>query len=119
MKQFGPFALRIGIGGLFLITGILKLSNPSGVVGMLDRLGFPGPTFWAWLLILVELVCGASVLVGFKLKWVTVPLAVVLVVAIATNPGGGIMNPLKDASLLAGLVSLWLSGAGAWALDKK
>ena len=119
MKEFGPFALRIGIGGLFLTTGILKITNPSMVVGMLQNMGFPGPAFWAWLLILVELLCGASVLVGFKLKWVTVPLAIVLLVAIATNPTGGLTNPLKDTSLLLGLVSLWLSGPGAWALDKR
>ena len=117
MKEFGPFALRIGIGGIFLTTGIMKIMNPPMVVGMLESMGFPGPTFWAWLLILVEILCGASVLVGFKLKWTTIPLAIVMLVAIST--ASNIMVPLMNAVILSGLVSLWLSGPGTWALSKK
>ncbi len=119
MKEFGPFALRIGIGGLFLTTGILKLMNPSMVTGMLSNLGFPGATFWTWLLILAELLCGVAVLVGFKVKWAVIPLGVVLFVAIVTNPTGGLTNPLKDSVLFISLISLYLSGPGAWALDKR
>ncbi len=117
MKEFGPFALRIGVGGIFVFTGIMKLMNPPMIVGMLENLGFPGPTFWTWLLILAELLCGAAVLTGFKLKWTTIPLAVVLIVAIVT--ADQLMNSVKDAVILSGLVSLWLSGPGAWGLDKK
>lgn len=117
MKEFGPFALRIGVGGIFVFAGIMKLMNPPMVVGMLENLGFPGPSFWAWLLILSELLCGAAVLTGFKLKWTTIPLAVVLIVAIVT--ADQLMNSVKDAVILSGLVSLWLSGPGAWGLDKK
>ncbi len=115
MKEYGPFALRIGVGGIFLFAGIMKLLNPSMVVGMLGNLGFPGPSFWTWLLIIVELVCGAAVLVGFKLKWVTIPLAVVMLVAIVTSE---LAIAVNNVVILSGLVSLWLSGAGAWALSK-
>jgi len=118
MKEYGPFALRIGLGGLFLVAGIMKLMDPSKITGMLGNLGFPGAGFWAWLLILVEIVGGAAVLVGFKLKWVIVPLALVLFVAIVISPGG-MMGSLKDTALLSGLVSLWLSGPGNWALGKR
>ena len=117
MKEFGPFALRIGVGGIFLTTGIMKILNPPMVVGMLENMGFPGPAFWAWLLILAELLCGAAVLVGFKLKWTTIPLAIVMIVAMSTV--GQQMIILNNAVILSGLVSLWLSGPGAWALDKK
>jgi len=88
------------------------------ITGMLSNLGFPGPGFWAWLLILVEIVGGAAVLVGFKLKWVTAPLALILFVAIVISPSG-MMGALKDIALLSGLVSLWFSGPGNWALGKR
>ncbi len=117
MKEYGPFALRIGIGGIFVITGIMKLMNPPMIVGMLESLGFPAPSFWAWLLILVELLCGAAVLTGFRLKWAAVPLAIVMFVAIVVNLDQ-IMIVLNNLVILSGLVSLWLSGAGAWALSK-
>lgn len=115
MKEFGPFALRIGVGGIFLTAGIMKIMDTQMVVGMLGTLGFPGPTFWAWLLILAELLCGAAVLTGFKLKWTTIPLAVVTVVIIVVASS----QAMVAISLLASLISLWLSGPGAWALDKK
>src|SRR3990172_6757023 len=117
MKEFGPFALRIGVGGIFVFTGIMKLMNPPLVVGMLENIGFPGPSFWAWLLILAELLCGAAVLTGFKLKWTTIPLAIVMVVAIAVNLDQ-LMIILNNLVIMSGLVSLWLSGPGAWAFYK-
>lgn len=117
MKEYGPFALRIGIGGLFVIAGIMKLMNPAMIVGMLETLGFPGPSFWAWLLILVELLCGAAVLTGFKLKYSTVPLAVVMFVAIFVSLDQ-VSIVLNNSVFLAGLISLWLSGPGAWSLGK-
>lgn len=116
MKQFGPFALRVGLGGLFLVAGIMKLMDPAMIVGMLDSFGFPGPTFWAWLLILSELLFGTAVLVGFRLKWTTVPLAIILFVAIVLV--GDFQVILNNAVFLTGLVSLWLSGPGTWALSK-
>ncbi len=113
MKEYAPFVLRLGVGGIFVYAAIMKLLNPSMVTGMLSGMGFPGATFWTWLLIAFELLCGAAVLAGFKLKWATVPLAVIMVVAMAT--AGQFMVTI---SLLAGLVSLWLSGAGKWALGR-
>ncbi len=117
MKKFAPFALRVGLGGLFVIMGLMKLMNPPQVVGMLEGMGFPGATFWTWVLILVELLCGAAVLVGFRLKYATVPLAIVMLVAIGVNLDN-VGIALSNAALLSGLVSLWLSGPGEWALSK-
>ncbi len=114
MKEFGPFALRIGVGGIFVFAGIMKLFDTGMVTGMLGGLGFPAPAFWTWLLIAAETLCGAAVLLGFKLKWATIPLAIVSVVIISVAPE----QAMVGISLLAGLVSLWLSGPGKWALSK-
>ncbi|MBS3148293.1 DoxX family protein [Candidatus Woesearchaeota archaeon] len=119
MKQYGPFALRIGVGGIFVVAGTMKLLDPSMVVGMLGGLGFPAPGLWTWLLILTELLGGAAVLTGFHLKYSTAPLMVVLIVAIVvTAMGGQAMMALKDVVILSGLVSLYLSGSGTLALSK-
>jgi putative oxidoreductase len=118
MKEFGPFALRIGIGGIFVFAGIMKLMNPSMVVGMLEGMGFPVAAFWTWLLIIVELLCGVAVLTGFQLKWTTIPLAIVMFVAIAVSLDQ-VSVITNNLVILSGLVSLWLSGPGAWALSKK
>lgn len=115
MKNYAPFALRVGIGGLFVMAGVMKLADPSMIVGMLETMGFPVAQFWAWLLIFVELVCGAAVLVGFKLKYTTVPLALVLVVAAAVSDAMVAMNNIVFITML---ISLWLSGPGAWSVSK-
>jgi putative oxidoreductase len=119
MKEYGAFALRIGLGGFFVTAGILSIISATGVIATLTNLGFPIPRFFAWLLIFIELVCGAGVLVGYKIKYVTVPLALILFVAITTNPLGGITHPIKDAVLLLAVIALWLLGPGMWGLDRK
>lgn len=117
MKKYAPFALRLGLGGLFVFAGIMKLVNPAMVTQMLEGIGFPGPELWAWLLIFLEFVCGAAVLVGFKLKYVTVPLVIIMIVASIVASQGGALIP-TNVAIISGLVSLWLSGPGAWGLDK-
>jgi len=119
LEKYGPFVLRLGIGGLFLAVGLMKLMDPSMPTGMLEKLGFPLPMFWAWVLILSEVLGGAALLAGFKLKYATVPLAIILLVAAVTNPMGSQMGPMKDVVLMLGAISLWFSGPGAWAIDKK
>jgi len=115
MKKYAPLLLRIGIGGLFLTAGIMKLLDPAMVTGMLDGFGFPFAAFWTWLLILAEVVCGAGVLTGFKLKWVTPPLAVILLVAVSLGAGGlGVV--LSNIALLFAVASLWFQEPGMWSI---
>ena len=116
MKKYAPLALRVGIGGLFLTMGLMKLMNPSMVIGMLQNMGFPGASVWAWIVIVSELLFEAAVIVGYRLKYTTIPLAIILLIAIATS--SQMTNALKDVTLLSGLVSLWLSGPGNLALGK-
>lgn len=119
MKKYAPFALRLGFGIMFLVAGIMKLTNPAKITGMLEGLGFPGFAFWAWLLILAELIGGAALIAGFKLKWITPPLAVVLLVATVTVAYKQPTNLLMHIALISGLVSLWLSGPGRLGLDRR
>lgn len=119
MKEYGAFALRIGLGGFFVTAGILSIFMASGVIATIANLGFPIPRLFTWLLIMIELVCGAAVVLGYKIKYVTPPLALILFVAITTNPFGGITHPIKDAALLLAVIALWLLGPGAWGLDRK
>jgi len=75
---------RILLGLLMLIPGLLKLfvSKPSGVVAMLSGIGFPAATFFAWLLIIAEIVTGVLILANYKLKWSVIPPMIILLVAV-------------------------------------
>jgi putative oxidoreductase len=77
--------LRLAIGYGFLAHGWAKLSRGPDSFGMvLQTLGVPLPNLAAWLTTAVELGGGAAVVAGVFLPLVGVPLAVVLLTALAT-----------------------------------
>ncbi|MGV8142567.1 MAG: DoxX family protein [Candidatus Pacearchaeota archaeon] len=74
---------RILLGLLMLIPGCLKLfvMKPSAIVGMLSGIGFPAATFFAWVLILSEIVFGIAILLKWKLEYTVWPPIVIMLVA--------------------------------------
>ncbi len=120
--MLGHTLLRVVIGILFLQAGINKFANPDGVVGMLTGIGFPAPVFFAWILLLSEIIFGALILVGYKVKYTAWPLVIIFLVALGTVviPSGGISsnNALFHIITIAGLITIALTGPGKWALDK-
>jgi putative oxidoreductase len=97
--------------------------------------GFQFPSFWGWAIIVVELVGGLMILAGALIPLATVPLAIVLLVAIFTVhlPNGFSSIKLQsfdvagahfgqpgyetDLLYLAGLVALCLGGPGPLSID--
>ncbi len=123
---YGPMILRIFLGILFFVAGLGKIMNPPSVVDMLSGLGFPVPTFFAWILLLSELVFGLALIFGWKVRYSVWPLVIVLVVALLVvylpdldfQNQGNIMSILWHLVGLAGLVSLAFTGAGAAAVSR-
>lgn len=90
MKNFSANAKtvnRVLLGLLFLVAALVKIFvyKPSGVSGMLSGLGFPIPMFFAWVLILVELLGGLAILAKWKISYASYLLIVVMVVATFTS----------------------------------
>ncbi len=67
--------LRILLGLLMLTAGLTKLfvSGVAGVTGMLSNnfLFSWAPGFWAWILIIGEIVFGITILTNFKANYTT------------------------------------------------
>lgn len=125
-RDYAPTLLRLGIAALFLSAGIPKLINPAGPIGLLTGLGFPVPVLFAWLLIAAEVLGGLAMLVGWKVRYAAIPLAIVLFVALVTvtlplyvDGKGGLTNVMFHVLGILGLISLMLTGAGAAGLDKE
>lgn len=76
---------RILLGLLMLVPGLLKLfvMGPSAVVGMLSGIALFSwaATFWAWVLILSEIVFGIAILASWRLKYTVWPPVVIMLVA--------------------------------------
>ena len=111
------------------------LKGPDAFASILHGLGVPAPHLMAWLTILTELLGGLSVLVGAFVALVSVPMAIVLLVAtfsvhwrygfssiklLAVTPAGPQFGPPGfecNLLYLACLVALVLSGSGPLSLD--
>src|SRR5690348_16877124 len=78
-----PLRLIVGFG--FLQHGIAKLARGADhFVGIVHALQVPMPFMMAWATILVEVIGGIAVLAGFFVPLASIPMAIVLLVAIFT-----------------------------------
>lgn len=79
---------RIVLGLVMLIPGLSKLfiTGSAGVSQMLSGiiLFSWAPIFWAWILIISEVIFGVAILVNYKLKYTVIPPMIILVVAAFT-----------------------------------
>jgi putative oxidoreductase len=137
LRQAWPIPLRLIVGYGFMEHGYAKLARgPESLTNILDALNVPAPSLMAWATILVELFGGFAVLVGAFIPLASVPMAIVLLVAIftvhipngfssiklesVTSAGAHFGQPGYETSLLylAALVALVLGGSGPLALDR-
>jgi putative oxidoreductase len=135
--HWAPLPLRLIIGFGFMAHGWAKLSRgPSGFAKLLTQIGAPLPEATAWASTLVELLGGLAVFVGAFVQLVSIPLIVMMLVAMftvhlrygfssintigLTAEGPKFGPPGYEVNLLyiAGLISLILGGAGALSIDR-
>jgi len=127
-KEYGQFALRVSLGMLFFLSGVNKLMGPEGFMGALDGWGFPLTSVLAWVVILAEVIGGATLLAGYKVKYAAPPLFIILLVAlIVVNLGtsANISEELMGTGFwwhvvgMAGLYSLFVTGPGFYSVDEE
>ena len=136
IARWSPIPLRLIVGYGFMEHGFSKLSKgPDAFVAILQAMGVPSPHLMAWFTILIELLGGLAILVGAFVAIVSVPMVVVLLVAMfkvhlpygfssikllaVTAEGARFGPPGYEVSLLyiACLAALVMGGPGPFALD--
>jgi putative oxidoreductase len=84
-RQWAPLPLRLVIGYGFIAHGWAKLSRgPAGFARLLDQIGAPLPEVTAWVSTLIEILGGLAILAGAFVAAVSVPLIVLMLVAMFT-----------------------------------
>ncbi len=130
-----PLRLIIGFG--FMAHGYAKLSaGPQKFAGMLQTMGVPAPGLMAWVTALAEFFGGLAVLAGAFIPVVSIPLTIIMLVAMFTihlaygfssiklmgisGSGPQFGTPGYEVNLLyiAGLLTLVLGGAGPFSVDR-
>ena len=82
MARWSAFPLRLMVGAGFMIHGYLKLGRGVDVfAAALAGLGIPAPGLMAWLTVAIELIAGAAVLIGVRVAFASLPMIIVLLVA--------------------------------------
>jgi len=119
--------IRLLVGWVFVSEGIQKFLFPAQLgVGRFAKIGIPAPQVMAPFVGVVEIVCGALLLVGLFTRLASVPLLGVIAVAIFTTKipmiaKTGVWAMLHEArtdfSMLLGLIFLLITGAGSLSLD--
>jgi putative oxidoreductase len=115
--------LRVVTGVVFLAHGYKKVfvDGLSAFAGYLSQVGVPQTHFFAPLVAGIELAGGLALIVGLFTRWAALVLAVeMLVAAVLVHLKNGFFLPSGyeyALMLLAANVSLFLAGAGEYAVD--
>lgn len=123
-RDLAPLVLRLATGAVFIAHGYPKLmGGVDGVAGFLGQLGFPLPELFAVILIAVELGGGILLILGLMTRWVAKFLVVVSAVALfLVHLPDGVATAFGEYEfvllLLAACVSLVITGAGKYSLDR-
>jgi putative oxidoreductase len=122
LQWLPPTVARLTLGWVFLQSGWGKLHNLPKVVEFFRSLGIPAPEMQAPFAAFMEFLCGALILVGLCTRLASIPLIVIMAVAIKTAKMGDI-HELSDlfgtAEYLYIALAIWLGayGAGPLSLD--
>ncbi|HEY4285935.1 MAG TPA: DoxX family protein [Puia sp.] len=135
-QSAAPLLLRLIIGFGYMAHGWVKLSRgPAGFEKLLIYTGVPFPHITSWLVPFIELFGGLAIFLGAFVMVISIPLLFVQLVALFTvqikygfssvntiglTPNGPLFGPPGfEINLLyiAGLISLFLTGAGVFSID--
>ena len=138
LQRWSTVPLRLIVGYGFIAHGYAKIMNgPDHFADSIQALGVPAPHLMAWATIGFELLGGLAVLVGAYIPVMSVPLAVILLVAAMTvhRPYGFSSIKLRNVTAagpqfgppgyetnllyIAALATLVLGGSGPLALDAR
>jgi putative oxidoreductase len=118
---------RILIVALFLPAGLSKLAGFEGTLGYFASLGIPAPTFALAATIVIEIVGGIALLVGFKTRLAAIILAIFTLAAAvighafwAAPADAAFIAQLlffKNIAVMGGLLVLASAGAGSFSID--
>jgi len=84
----GPLALRLYLAPIFWMAGTNKLSDMDSTIQWFANpdwgLGLPFPVFMAWAASLTETLGAVLLVIGFAVRWISLPLMITMIVAAVT-----------------------------------
>jgi len=127
-----PALGRLFLSGLFVWAGYDKLADPGGTMKYFAATGIPVPGVMVWVTVLVELVGGLAILIGFKARVAAVVLALwslltgfaahLVAATTLTDPMAAYDNMIhfyKNVAIAGGFLYVAAHGAGLLSVDNR
>jgi uncharacterized membrane protein YphA (DoxX/SURF4 family) len=121
--------VRLMVGWVFLSEGIQKILFPVALgVGRFVKIGIPAPQFFAPFVGVVEIVCGALLMLGLFTRLAAIPLLIDITVAIVTTKipmlaktgfWAAMHEGRTDYCMWLGSLFLLIVGAGSLSVDER
>lgn len=121
--------IRMMVGAVFLSEGIQKFLFPLDLgAGRFQKIGIPFHDFFGGFVGTFEIICGVLIIVGLFTRLASIPLIIIMFVAIATTKSTilaekGFWEMLHasrtDWAMFLGNIFLQIKGSGRWSLDKR
>lgn len=119
--------IRLMVGAVFLSEGIQKFLFADTLgAGRFAKIGLPNPEFLGSFVGSFEIVCGFLILIGFLTRLASIPLIIIMFVAIATTKSEVLAEKgfwemmhgsRTDWAMLLGSIFLLIKGGGRWSID--
>lgn len=120
--------IRLMVGAVFLSEGIQKFLFADTLgAGRFEKIGLPSPEFLGVFVGSFEIVCGLLILIGLLTRLASIPLIIIMLVAIATTKSEVLAEKgfwemmhgsRTDWAMLLGSIFLLIKGGGYWSADK-
>jgi len=120
--------IRLMVGVVFISEGIQKfLFSDTLGAGRFEKIGLPSPEFLGSFVGSFEIVCGFLILLGLLTRLASIPLIIIMLVAIATTKSEVLAEKgfwemmhgsRTDWAMLLGSIFLLIKGGGCWSVDK-
>jgi putative oxidoreductase len=124
LKTYAQPLARLLMSSLFIWAGWIKLFvfKPTGTAGYFATQHIPVPEVSAWIVIIIEIIGGLLILIGFQTRWVALALAIycLLTAFVVHLPAGDLENMTnfyKNLVMAGGFLYVFANGAGALSVD--
>jgi putative oxidoreductase len=119
-----PLAGRVLLSAIFLLSGVSKISAPAATLAYISSVGLPFAHLGLAIAVLVEVVGGVALVLGYRTRLVAAVLALFTVAtALAFHSNLADQNQFfhffKNIAMAGGLLQVVAYGAGRFSLDAR
>ena len=102
----------------------LFVFGPAGTAQYFANVHIPMPDIAAWIVIIIELLGGILILVGFQTRWVALVLAILPCHRVRLSSAGqatmhDMIHFYKNLAMAGGFLYVFAFGAGMWSVDAR